>query len=184
MVKKFQLRLFQSSHHLQCNLCNLEFYSKYSFTVYCRVCRAIIDGKYYRVEKLKKLMKEKKPVIHPNLRNDRDRITLDIDDPKRDLEYALKTIKEYGFTEDIEERVSPGGHGRHVIGHTKEGSYPEYQLLYIRHLARDDDFRVMLDVPGKQRMSQVLFTKKREIPVPDNIKRLYREGLITEEMKK
>jgi len=166
-----QLHLFESSHHIRCRLCRNEFYSKYATTRYCKVCRAILDRSYYRVAKLKMLMKNKKPVLHPRWLNDKDRITIDVDDPKN-LDQSLKTIKAYGFTEGIEVRISPGGAGRHIIAHTKQGSYPDYQLLFIRHLALDDPFRIILDAQ-KGRTKQVLFTKKREVPMPNHIRKMY-----------
>lgn len=99
----------------------------------------------------------KKKIIYNN------RCTIDIDPPyvRKKVAHALKMLKKYGFNKDIEVRVSPGRHGRHIVAWSNTG-LPEHELLLLRRVAGDDRTRIYLD-SKPFRARQVLFTKKRRI---------------------
>lgn len=95
------------------------------------------------------------------------RITVDIDPPyvKRKVKKALLLLERYGFNKDAEVRVSPGGHGRHIIAWSETG-LPSHELIMLRRIAGDDPIRIYLDQKTYQhrgRQKQVLFTTKKVI---------------------
>lgn len=88
------------------------------------------------------------------------RITIDLDTKDiKTLIHCLKTLKRYGFTEDLVVRESASRHGFHVIAWNKYGVSLK-KLMKIRRKCFDDEIRIKLDnIQGRQ--IQVLFTKKR-----------------------
>lgn len=95
------------------------------------------------------------------------RITIDIDPPavKTKTSKALKLLKRYGFDKDVEQRVSPGGHGVHLVAWSETG-LPVHELMLLRRICGDDPIRIYLDTKSfrhKQRMKQVLFSTKKVI---------------------
>jgi hypothetical protein len=93
------------------------------------------------------------------------RITIDIDPPyvKRKVKKALILLGRYGFNKDVDVRVSPGGHGRHIICWSETGLLA-HELIMLRRIAGDDPVRIYLDTKTYQhraRMRQVLFTTKK-----------------------
>lgn len=100
--------------------------------------------------------------MHKQLRG--TRITVDVDAPyaERKTKKALKLLERYGFNKDVEVRVSPGGHGRHIICWSEIG-LPEHELMMLRRICFDDPTRMYLDTKTFQhrgRMRGVLFTTK------------------------
>lgn len=86
------------------------------------------------------------------------RATVDLDTKdKKAIEHSIKTLKAFGFTEDIEVKQS-SQKGFHIIAWTKEG-VPKYRLLLARRLAGDDFRRIILDSKSK-RIINVLFDHK------------------------
>jgi len=95
------------------------------------------------------------------------RITIDLD--TRDIDAiinCLQTLKKYGFTKNLEIKLSPSGKGYHIIAWTAKGVSLE-KLVKIRREAGDDPIRCDLDLMG-DRAIQVLFTNK--------VKRILKNG--------
>jgi hypothetical protein len=89
------------------------------------------------------------------------RITIDLDSRNiKDLINCLKTLKKYHFNKELTVRLSPSGHGFHVIAWSDKG-VPLKKLLKIRRKAGDDNIRTMLDAKSN-RMINVLFTSKKK----------------------
>lgn len=90
-----------------------------------------------------------------------NRITVDLDTRNiKDLVRCLKTLKKYHFDKELTVKLSPSGHGFHVIAWSDKG-VPLQKLLKIRRKAGDDSIRIMLDAKSN-RMINVLFTSKKK----------------------
>lgn len=86
-------------------------------------------------------------------------ITIDMDTRELNiLLKCLKTLKRYGFTEDLYIGLSPSGKGYHIISWHKTGVSKE-KMMKIRKKAGDDKIRIMLD-NRTGRQSDVLFSRK------------------------
>lgn len=90
-----------------------------------------------------------------------NRITVDLDTRGiKPLIRCLKVLKHYSFVKELTVKVSPSGHGFHVIAWADNGVTLK-KLLKIRKKAGDDNIRIMLDAKSN-RMINVLFTSKKK----------------------
>lgn len=90
------------------------------------------------------------------------RINIDLDTlSKLALYWCLFIIKLFGYRYETTVRISPSGHGRHVVAWCKHNGLHRTSLFLVRILACDDRFRVYKD--KQDRHIQILWDEKRPI---------------------
>jgi hypothetical protein len=98
------------------------------------------------------------------------RINIDLDTLSLlTLYWCLFIIKLFGYQYETTVRISPSGHGRHVVAWSKQYKGLHRTSLYlVRILALDDRYRVFKD--KQDRMIQLLWDEKR--PISEFIQKL------------